>query len=90
MKKIKFIKQFSSPVLGNVWIGRTLECKDYDKYIRSGLAELVSNAEATQDKLSVKVEVDASKAIEDIKQAKKELKNGVNQSRRGKKSSKGR
>lgn len=41
MKKIKFTKQFSSPVLGNVWIGRTLECKDYDKYINSGLAELI-------------------------------------------------
>ena len=43
MKKITFNRNFTSPVFGNVWIGRTIEVKpkDAEKYVNMGWADMV-------------------------------------------------
>lgn len=43
MEKIRFIKEFCSPVFGVVYFGKVVEVKKSiaDKYLSSGFAELV-------------------------------------------------
>lgn len=49
MKKIRFTNNFSSPVYGNVWIGRELgvKPKEAEKYINMGWAEYVETVNVT-------------------------------------------
>lgn len=56
MKKIKFIKNFSSPVYGNVYIGREVSVKgiEAEKQVALGNAELI-------EKKSVKPQPKAEK-----------------------------
>ena len=74
-KQIKFIKEFSSTVYGNVWYGRiaTVKSKQADHLIQSGLAEEVTKAKT----------VEAEKAVEVQEDDKRD------NTKRGKKSSKG-
>lgn len=76
MIKIKFTNSFSSPVFGNVYIGKevTLRPNEAAKYLNSGMAQ----------------EVKAEKPKEvKIEQPKKVKENGFSKSKRGKKSFKG-
>lgn len=77
MHKIKFKRNFTSPALGNVWIGReiTLKSKEAEKYVNMGWAELAEKAKIEDNK---------------AKYAKKVEENGDSKSKRSKKPSKGR
>lgn len=72
-KQIKFIKEFTSTVYGNVWYGRlaTVKTKQAEHLIQSGLAEEVKTKT-----------VEAEKAVEVQDDQRDNIK-------RGKKSSKG-
>jgi ABC-type arginine transport system ATPase subunit len=52
--QIKFIKEFTSPVFGNVYVTKEVDVdkKTAEKYISAGVAELVN--EAKQEKKEVK------------------------------------
>lgn len=77
MQKIKFLKNFSSPVFGNVWMGRvvSLKSKEAQKYINMDWAELVEEAKSEKVKKAYK---------------KKVKKDGDSKPQRSEKSSKGR
>ena len=76
MKKIKFTKNFSSPVYGNVWIGRELNVKpkEAEKYANMGWAEYVETINVT------------TKKDNEVKTLEKVENNGDSKSKRGKKS----
>ena len=80
MKKIRFTNNFSSPVYGNVWIGRELgvKPKEAEKYINMGWAEYVETVNVTTKEDS---EVKTLKKVED---------NGDSKPKRSKKSFKSR
>lgn len=76
MKQIKFTKNFSSPVYGNVWIGRELNVKpkEAEKYTNMGWAEYVETINVT------------TKDDNEVKTLKKVEDNGDSKPKRGKKS----
>jgi hypothetical protein len=82
MKKIEFIRDFTSPVYGNVWIGRTSFVKptEAEKLIAS------KNAIYADEKIK---EAEKPKELKE-KDLEKEKENVSNQPKRGKKSSKNR
>ena len=84
MKKITFNRNFTSPVFGNVWIGRTIEVKpkDAEKYVNMGWADMVMERKIEETKKIYAEKTENQEMKEEV--------DGNSKPKRSKKSSKSR